>query len=184
MHNNLVRQVSFVTFSERGNWASETKWFAQSQITRKKKSWNLNTVISFQNPCCFSLYFISLVLGNISDLKPGWTERNSSIYLRWVISQVQKEADIVHGAIFFKVRFEEPGSFHVYLNSNDFISGGRRKILSMYFWWRPSYRSALLLLLKFQVPKKFSQKPTEWTQPALGAENFFLHFSQKPKIPS
>lgn len=76
-------------------------------------------------------YFTSLVLGNIFDLKPEWTERNSSIYSRWVISQVQKEADIVHWAIFFKVRFEEPGSFHVYLNSNDFISARRRKILSI-----------------------------------------------------
>ena len=61
-----------------------------------------------------------------------WTERNSSLYLRRVISQVQKEADIVHGAIFFKVGFEEPGGFHVYLNSNDFISAGRRKVLNVF----------------------------------------------------
>lgn len=158
-----MRPVSFVTFSEKGKWASETKWFAQSQITRKKKSWNL---------------------GNIFDLKTGWTERNSSLYLRWVISQVQKEADIVHRAIFFKVRFEEPGSFHVYLNINDFISAGRRKILSIYFWWRPSYRSALLLLLKLQVPKIFSQKPTEWTACCRHREFFLTFHSQKLKIPN
>lgn len=89
------------------------------------------------------------------------TERNSSVYLRWVIRQVQKEADIVHWAIFFKVRFEEPGSFHVYLNNKNFISAGRRKILNIYFWWKPSYRFELFLLLKSQVPQKFSQKPTE-----------------------
>lgn len=35
--------------------------------------------------------------------------------LRWVVGQVQEKADVVHGAIFLKVRLEEAGSFHVNL---------------------------------------------------------------------
>lgn len=38
---------------------------------------------------------------------------NSSWSLRWIIGQVQEKADVVHGAIFLKIRLEEASSFHV-----------------------------------------------------------------------
>lgn len=135
-------------------------------------------------PMLLSYHFSSLVLGNILNLKPGWTERNSSIYLRRVIGQVQKEADIVHGAIFFKVRFEEPGSFHVYLNRNDFISAGRRNILNiMYFWWRLSYRSALFLPLKLSRLTEIFHKNQQSKQSALNTKRIILTFySQMPNF--
>lgn len=94
---------------------------------------------------------LTVTFTSLIPLIPIFSNRRDHIYLRWVISQVQKEADIVHWAIFFKVRFEEPGCFHVYLNINNFISAGRRKILIICFWWRQSYKSKLFLLLKIQA---------------------------------
>lgn len=36
-------------------------------------------------------------------------------YSRWIIGQVQEKTHVVHGAIFLKVRLEEPSCFHVHL---------------------------------------------------------------------
>ena len=77
------------------------------------------------------------------DASVGSNSERNKFYLRWDISQIQKKADIVHWAIFFKVRFKEPGCFHVYLSISDVISAMQKNILSIYFWGRPSYKSKL-----------------------------------------
>lgn len=33
--------------------------------------------------------------------------------IRRVVGQVEEQADVVHGTVFFKVRLKEPGSLHI-----------------------------------------------------------------------
>jgi hypothetical protein len=44
------------------------------------------------------------------------------MYLRWVISQIQEQANILHGAILFKILFEEPSSLHVDTHRSEYNS--------------------------------------------------------------
>lgn len=38
--------------------------------------------------------------------------------IRGVVGQVEEQADIVHGTVFFKVRLKEPGSLHIDLGED------------------------------------------------------------------
>lgn len=62
---------------------------------------------------------------------------NSSWSLRWIVGQVQEEADVVHGAIFLKIRLEEASCFHVDLRHQryKFIKHlGFQHLLEDYHW--------------------------------------------------
>lgn len=38
--------------------------------------------------------------------------------IRGVVGQVEEQADVVHGTVFFKVRLKEPGSLHIDLGED------------------------------------------------------------------
>lgn len=38
--------------------------------------------------------------------------------IRGVVGQVEEQADVVHGTVFFKVRLEEPGGLHIHLGED------------------------------------------------------------------